>query len=298
MKIQQRAKSTPPTQPVPGPQECGEISQPIAFLDDLIDRYGDVVRYPTSYGPFYLVNHPNDVEHVLHSTNFHRSSLVKIMLGEGLLASDGDYWRQQRRVMQPGFRADVVARYVLDMLEEIARTRDRWREVDKDQVVDISRAMTQMTLGLSVQTLFSERLSFESATPLCDALDFIIDDLGQISRGTLGPPPSLSPTRNADFTKNKGMIDEFCLDVIARHRRQDNPPDDFLTTLLTSTDRGTGNPYTDEQLRDEMVTMLIGGHETTGDRQHREVDLAEVFAAEVEGGPVVVERRMLEKLLP
>ena len=98
----------------PGPAALVSLEpagDPLSFLGGLVRDYGDAVRYATKFGPCFLFVHPAQVETILHSENYRRASLVKLMLGDGLLAIDGPRWRSQRRLMQKDFLPAAVARF-------------------------------------------------------------------------------------------------------------------------------------------------------------------------------------------
>ncbi len=239
-------------------------SDPLGFLGGLIKQYGDVVRYETKFGPSFLFVHPEHVETILHRENYRRASLVKMMLGDGLLATDGPRWRSQRRLMQKDFLPAAVALFVEIMTRETRATVNEWQAAAHNHAaVDITAAMTQLTLRIVVAALFSEDLDQPTSSALCEAVTQTITDLGKISWTIFGVSVQFSPSSTAIFSAGKQVIDRTCHGMIARRRRQPGSqrPRDLLT-LLIEADTETG-PMTDRELRDELVTMLVGGHETT-----------------------------------
>lgn len=251
----------------PGPSELVSFDEhvdPLAFLGQLVEQYGDVVRYQTRFGPCYLFVHPEHVQTILHRENYRRASLVKMMLGDGLLASDGPRWRSQRKLMQRDFLPASMSPYVDVMTRETARSANLWQTAaDEGAAVDVTEEMTRLTLRIVVDALFSDDLSDAQSAQLCAAVTQTITDLGKISWTIFGVPVHFTPHSNANFASGKSVIDTVCYDMIARRRAQApaDRPDDLLTMLVEAdTDSG---PMTDRQLRDEIVTMLVGGHETT-----------------------------------
>lgn len=251
----------------PGP--VGLISSsvggdPLGFLGGLIERYGDVVRYETKLGPCFLFVHPEHVQTILHRENYRRASLVKMMLGDGLLASDGSRWRSQRRLMQKDFLPAAIVPFVGIMSRYTRATIDDWQAAVRDrESVDITAAMTRLTLRIVVAALFSEDLEPSALNALCEAVTQTITDLGRISWTIFGAEVQFSPSSTTAFTAAKAVIDGTCYSTIARRRSQ-HPPQRSrdLLTMLIEADTETG-PMTDRELRDELVTMLVGGHETT-----------------------------------
>lgn len=278
----------------PGPD--GLISfnpsqQPLEIVGQLVSQYGDVVRYQTRFGPCFLFVHPEHVHAVFHRKSIQRSALVKLILGEGLLASDGAFWKLQRQAMQRHFLPQRVAPFESMMAAQIEGTAAQWQEAARNgKPVDVASSMTKLTLRMVVQTLFSHELEPLQESALCEAVTRAVTELGRISWTVFGVPTRLTPAGNADLNSARRIIDSFCYGLIAERRTivPERRPRDLLTLLLEV--NGEVQALTDQQLRDEMVTMLVGGHETSalalswawkllGERQevetrlHREVDL-------------------------
>jgi cytochrome P450 len=256
-----------PVVATPGP--VGLISSeaggdPLGFLGGLIEKYGDVVRYETKFGPCFLFVHPEHVQTILHRENYRRASLVKMMLGDGLLAIDGPRWRSQRRLMQKDFLPAAITPFVETMARRTRATAQDWKSSARDgEVADITAAMTRLTLRIVIEALFSEDLEPPAMGALCEAVTQTITDLGRISWTIFGVPVQFSPDSTAAFSAGKEVIDRMCYGMITRRRSQEpsQRPRDLLT-LLIQADTEAG-PMNDRELRDELVTMLVGGHETT-----------------------------------
>ena len=250
----------------PGPAGLTSLQgvDPLEFLGDLADRYGDALRYRTRIGYCYLFLNPEHVQTILHRETYRRASLIKLTLGDGLLASDGPRWRSQRRLMQPNFFATTVAPFASIISRESARTAGHWRAAaESGQIVDVTSAMTRLTLRIIVEALFSEDLSESLSTHLCSSITQTLVELGNLSWTVFGASVQVTPGGMANFTAGKKAVDEICYELIAR-RRQLPPqrrPQDLLTLLIEA--ETDGAPMTDLQLRDEIITMLVGGHETT-----------------------------------
>jgi cytochrome P450 len=260
-----RDGATPATGSTPGPTELisfDEQVDPLLFLRDLIQQYGDTLCYRTRFGPSFVFVHPEDVYSILHNENYPRATLVQMVLGNGLLASDGPYWREQRRLMQPDFLPARLG--YLDPI--IAREADalmhHWNAaVEAGSDIDLSATMTTLTLRIIVDALFSARLSDADAVALCQAVTTAILYVSQISWITFGMPVRLTPDTVAHFAVADKHTSSFCYELIRRRRAlpKEQWPDDLLSLLL----RSRQEDGDDRWLRDEMVTMLVGGHETT-----------------------------------
>jgi cytochrome P450 len=261
---EEQARSIPP-----GP--CGENPDanvsgagpgPLQFLLNLTRQYGDVVHYQTTYGPLYFFNHPDHVKEVLHSTNCMRASLVKLVLGEGLLASDGNYWRSQRRLMQPSFLEHRIVEFGPLITGATIAALRRWEPyAENGQPLDMALEMRRLTLDIVFKALFSADLSSE-IDPLCEVVTILMEDMGDISCTLLNSPLRLSPSRNNQFQAALQTVNRIVYGMISERRQCREKPNDLLSLLMSVRDE-TGQGLDDNQVRDEVVTMLIAGHETT-----------------------------------
>jgi cytochrome P450 len=244
--------------------ERGEDRDPFRFLLDLVEEFGDIVHYRTAYGPVYFFNHPDQIKEVLHNANFERTTLPTLALGQGLLSSDGDYWRSQRRVMQPHFHESCLIGFAPLMGEVIADTIERWENfAASGDALDMSLEMRYLTIDVITRAMFSIELS-EVTDELCDAITVVVEHLGYISCTMLNLPMKFSAEANQRFQAAVKAIDQFAYGLIENRRNSEAQPHDLLAMLMATQDKESGEALTDRQLRDEVVTLLIAGHETTG----------------------------------
>ncbi len=254
--------SAPRTTPGPAGIIADANIDPLIFLKRLLDEYGDVVRYQSRFGPCFVFVNPIHVQAILHDENYRRASLVKMMLGEGLLAVDGPFWRSQRRLMQREFLPARIEPMVANMVRRTSMLAEKWSAAAKShQPISVMSDMTRLTLQIVVEALFSNDLPDGKMTDLCAAVTQTIEDLGQISWTIFGTPMHFAPGASEKFAAGRQVIDQTCYEMISARRAmpQDQRPRDLLTLLIES---GDGS-MSDRQLRDEIVTMLVGGHETT-----------------------------------
>ncbi len=236
---------------------------PFEFLLDVTRRHGDAVQYTGPLGKTYLLNHPDYVRQVLQSTQFHRTSLVKIVLGDGMLASDGEQWKQQRRRALPFFHRDAIARF-----EPLIRARtqvmlEQWEGVaERGESLDVSAEMTQLTLSIIIDALFAVDLS-SRMRELGQALDVLLNDLGAMGCTQLNTPLTFSKSGRERFQSAIDTLEQIVLEIIEQRRSGRDDPANLLSFLLSARDEKTGDRLTDRQLRDEVVTLMIAGHETT-----------------------------------
>ncbi len=258
--------SSPPRLP-PGPDQRATSEDPLKYLETICREWGGAVRFPTGYGPVLLFNDPELVRTLLQSTNFQRTSLFRLPLGDGLLASEGDHWREQRRLMQPHFHQEPIARMV-PLIERIAtQTMERWEGIaERGEPLNVSEEMTLLTLGVIVRALFTSEIGDPVMRELNMAITTMMDTLGGIVRSMVSPTLRIETDHNAKVRAGLDTIDRIVGGIVEARRAtapEARPPD--LLTLLLSTQEGTGADAvpSDRQIRDEVVTMLVAGHETT-----------------------------------
>lgn len=251
----------------PGPEGVlayDTSGSPLKFTGDLFHTHGDVVRYGTRFGSCFLFSRPEHVQTVLRSENYRRNSLFRVILGDGLLSSNGPHWRSQRRLMHSDFAPRRIAALTSMMVRETERTAMQFRAASSSGTeIDVFDAMTQLTLRIVIAALFSDALEEQEEKDLCIAITKAMDDLTKISWMVFGTPVQFTPARNAEFSSARSIIEGVCLSMMERRRRMppDQRPQDLLTTLIESATED--DPKEDRRIRDEMVTMLIAGHETT-----------------------------------
>lgn len=261
------------TEVAPGPKGCfvfGSLSEmrnnALGFLTDAAREYGDVVRLHL-VEHVHLVNHPDLVKHVLQDrhTNYRKGFFyerMKVLVGEGLLTSDGDFWLRQRRLASPAFHRDRIARLQTAMARRTTEMLDEWERYQKSgEVFDVAAEMMRLTLGIAGETLFSVDLLGDAEAvgeAAADALEII-----NIRGNSLLLLPTAIPTsQNRRLTRAVRTLDGVVNDIIAR-RRAGEGGDDVLQMFVDAEDADTGERMSDRQLRDEVITMLLAGHETT-----------------------------------
>jgi len=240
-----------------------EPEDPFAFLLHVTRKHGDAIRYTGPLGDTYLFNHPESIRQVLQDSQFQRTSLVKIVLGEGLLASDGEYWSKQRRLLQPFFHRLAKDKLEQKICMHTHSMLQRWEVMsEENRSLDVADEMTQLTLTIIVDVLFGVDLG-EEINALGDVLDVLLQDLGDMGCSQLNTPLTFTPSSRQRFQSALSKLDEIVFDIIEQRRKMPADPDNLLSYLLSARDEKTGKKLSDRQLRDEVVTMMIAGHETT-----------------------------------
>lgn len=242
------------------------LADPLQFLLDSARTYGDIVQFPIGGLAVYAVNAPDAVKHVLLDNHHHYSKntlqyrTLALVTGNGLLTSDGEFWLRQRRMLQPAFHRARLAGFGAAMTAAAGRMLERWDALEADAPLDVDAEMMRLALEIVGQTLFSADLSREAddlAQATLTALDFII----YRAQTPLAPPLWLPTARHRRFRAALRTLDQAVHRLVAARRADGAGPDDLLGLLLNA--RGDdGAPMDDRQLRDEIVTLIVAGHET------------------------------------
>jgi cytochrome P450 len=243
-------------------------ANPLGTLERWAHKYGDVIYYRFFDAPVYILGHPHDIEQVLldKSKNFIKGMTSRAnpeLFGNGLLTSDGEFWRRQRRLANPAFHRESITRYAEITIEEGERLLARWQAGD---VRDVHREMMNVTLRIVLRSLFGVELG-ERGRIIERALDVIMHSASGVNAvvSYLRIP---TPMRRRYFRAVReldGVVYELIALGRARMRHGQTAlagRNDLLTMLLTARD-DDDNAMTDQQLRDEVITLLLAGHETT-----------------------------------
>src|ERR1700730_6893339 len=239
---------------------------PLTLLQRVAREYGDIASIRAPLGTRVLLNHPDYIEQVLvvQQAKFHKSTITKRvterMLGQGLLISEGDFWRRQRRLAQPAFHRGRINEYAAPMVE-IAQTHIRdWRD---GETREVAHDMTALTLDIAVRTLFGTTLPGE-AEQVGRAMTFLMrHELGR-QRSPFRVPASWRTPRNRRAQREVEFLDSLVYRIIEERRAKagSNHHADLLSMLMGAMDED-GSQMTPKQLRDETMTLFLAGHETT-----------------------------------
>jgi len=261
---------------IPGPRGLEVFStilrfqrDPLGTLSDLTNRFGDIVTY--RYGPFsvVLLNHPEAVQRALQDNHLNYGKknspfykMLRHFLGEGLVTSDGDFWRRQRRLAQPAFQRKRLEALAPLMIQCTRDMIDSWRRLEPRTTLDVADEMTKLTLRIVGLALFSLDVSSETRD-IAHCLEVLQGQMTQRFQSLVPLPPVLPTRRDREFREARQRLDAIALQIVQKRRSQSERPQDLLTALLEARDPETGESMSDRQLCDELITFLLAGHETT-----------------------------------
>ncbi len=266
---------------------------PLGLFLESHAEFGDLVRF--RFGPFtyYLVNDPDVVKHVLVDnpkgyTKSRNYLGLKVVLGDGLLLSEGDHWRRQRKLAQPAFHRERLAGFARSMARATRDMLSRWASDGSPEPMCIHEEMMRLTFRIVGLTLFSADID-GSASDVGKAMDVAMHWANDYAEALVRIPPKIPTPGNLRFKRAMKTLDDVVYRLIAERRviaeargaqrsetsllsgaRGAEPPergatksygDDLLGMLMEATEEGQA--MDDKQLRDELITMTLAGHETT-----------------------------------
>jgi cytochrome P450 len=228
-------------------------------------EHGDTVRY--RFGPFdfVVVHRPEDIRTVLleRADDFRKSPSyagLELVVGKGLLTSEGELWKRQRRLMTPAFHQKRLVDFGATMVRCASELADDW---DRSSEIDLHEQMLSVTQRNVGRNLLSTELSAK-AGDMGPALAIALEHANFIATSMLLAPPSWVPTgRNRRFQAAMRILDDLVLGIIAQRRKTGEDPGDLLGMLMAATDEAGGAGMSDQELRDEVATLVLAGHETT-----------------------------------
>ncbi len=237
--------------------------RPTEFLTELAEL-GDITYFNLFKYPAYFLNHPDLIRDVLITNNskFIKGRALqraKGLLGEGLLTSEGEKHLRQRRMIQPAFHHTRIAEYAKAMTEFAGQMATEWRD---GEVRDIDKEMMRLTLQIVGKTLFNADVDDETdevgdaMTSLIEMFNFLVIPFSEILEKLPFP-------QSRRFKRAKQTLDKVIYGIIDERRKSGEDAGDLLSMLLMAQDEEDGSGMTNEQVRDEALTLFLAGHETT-----------------------------------
>jgi cytochrome P450 len=233
-------------------------------------QYGDLVHFQLGTRSCYLLSHPDLAEEaLLHRPDDFgkiydpgKPTGLGLVLGNGLLTSEGPVWRKNRRLIQPVFQRQRVTAMAHEIIAVGQELLQRWDAEERQQPVDVAIEMMKVTLDVITRTMFSASLLHEVGH-LAPALDTLLRYAFRSFHNPLRLPLWVPTPGNRAFQEAKAAVDRLIYGLISERRHSTNRHNDLLDHLLHAVDEDTGSSLTDEQLRDELLTIAAAGHETT-----------------------------------
>lgn len=244
--------------PLPAPTESLDISfseDLLAKLYGLFTQYGDAFRVfsPVTQGHIHVFSNPGHVRHVLvdNHHNYIKGigiERVGILLGNGIMVSEGEQWRRQRKMIQPAFHRDVIARMVEHIHRANLQLLEKWTQcADDGQEINLTQDMSDVTLSIVLRAIFG------------DDLESMITAQGSNPFALL----TEETERNLTFAYKFRSLAKVIMNCVDRRRAQGLDRSDLLAMLMSARDRKSKQPMSDKQLLDEIMTLIVAGHETT-----------------------------------
>jgi cytochrome P450 len=241
----------------------------LGFLTGVFRRYGDVVRYKLGPMTSHLVAHPDAVKYVLqeHVKNFTKDHLsydmARRIAGNGLVTSQGEFWLRQRRLAQPAFHRQRIAALGQQMVRATEEMLAAWEPRLADgRPVEAGGEMMRLALRIASEALFGTNMQAEAAA-VSRSFNTLSEQLVARFRSFNILPPVLPTQADRAWRAAVAELDRVVYGVIAERRRRAEDTGDLLSMLMLARDEETGEQMDDRQLRDEVLTMLLAGHETT-----------------------------------
>ncbi len=256
----------------PGPKGNLLLSKEVNLQTDILNfivkqvaKYNGISRSKLGFNHYVNISNPDYIEHVFQ----HRDVYVKgrdnknlmFLLGNGLLTSQGEFWMKQRRLMQPLFHKQRLNGFVEKISECTHAILNEWQTIGAKNI-DAHAEMTKLTLEIVSQTLMSTKVEGDFAH-ISEALEVVMKGMIGRTNSFLRLPYWLPIPKHIQMKRHRKLLDDTVLKIIAQRRKEPGKYNDLLTMLLEVEDADTAERMTDEQVRDEVITIFLAGHETT-----------------------------------
>ncbi|TMT80226.1 cytochrome P450 [Haloterrigena sp. H1] len=251
---------SPPSHPLIGHTHQFFRANPLEWFTGLSESYGDVVRLRVAGQSIVLLSNPADIERVLvtNNQNYRKGSFQKLvtssLLGNGLVLAEGDEWRAHRRGLEPAFHPDRMPGYARRIRSHTERLLNSWSSGD---VIDLEEEMKRLTLRIIADALFGVDLT-EDATELGTAFTRILEHFERISQTYVYLPEWIPTPENVRYRRALDTLEAAVQEIIDAHRTGEIGRRTVVSYLLENE-----GGWSEDEMRDEIVTLLVAGHETT-----------------------------------
>jgi len=249
-------------------------ADPIGFFAKYIPKYGGVFQLTSvffklipNFETLAIVSDPKVVKHIMqdNNKNYVKSygyRVLKVLLGEGLLTSEGDFWRKQRRLIQPAFHRERLASFVKVKADAGQALVDKWNALPDGAEINVSKDLMETTLDIVCRAMFSSDVG--------DAMDVVnreFDKANEMLINRITSPLPLPLWMPLPSVKNEkrtyAAIKQVVADIIEKRRNANGKYHDLLAMLMEMEDADTGEKMSTQQIQDEVITIFLAGHETT-----------------------------------
>ncbi|MDJ0755235.1 MAG: cytochrome P450 [Ardenticatenaceae bacterium] len=243
---------------------------PLGFLLNSADEFGDTQYYQVGFWTVYRFTRPEHIQHILQDNhrNYDKSTIdydiLRRISGRGLISNQGESWLRQRRLMQPLFHRKRIAALSDLMVESTENVRRRWEQAAASgSVVDVSEDMTELTLDIVSRALFTFDIGQEGQE-FSRSFSYVNSFFGSLDT-VFAIAPWMPTPKIRRYHREMAKINQMIFAIIDQRRLRPQEGDrvDLLTLLLEARDEESGEGMSDQQIRDEVITLLIAGHETT-----------------------------------
>jgi cytochrome P450 len=245
----------------------GHSSDPLQRWTEIREQHGDVARYRYGFNDTFFISGADGVRRVLqeNAPNYTKEhpayGMLRRLVGNGLVTSGGSFWLRQRRLAQPAFHRQRIAAMGGLMTAAAVEVAERWARGD-GAAVSMLHEMSQLTLRIVGDALFGTALARKAAA-VGESWDLLNNQMVERFTNMRLIPPILPTRYDRDFRNARRVLFDTVDELIAEKRARGADDGDLLSMLMAARDEDTGEQMTDAQLRDEVVTMLLAGHETT-----------------------------------
>ena len=259
--------------PIPGPRGLPflgvmpeMVSDMLGLFTNTASEYGGIAQFKLLHKNYLLVTNPDYVKYILQDNhkNYIRGRSVetgRVLLGNGLPLIDGDFWLRERRLLQPAFHRERLGK-LTDTVTNIIRTfmQDWEGKAKRNQILDLDDEMMRLTLTAIIKSMFSAKID-DKIQPLSHAFNVASKFMLWRSQQMWKLPLSVPIPRHVEYNRSLNVLNDTIYPLIADGRKQ--PKDDLLGMMLEMRDADSGEGMSDQQARDEVVTIFFAGHETT-----------------------------------
>ncbi|PCJ88191.1 MAG: cytochrome P450 [Flavobacteriales bacterium] len=250
-------------------QNSMEIKENIlGFVQKYRPQYGNYFRADTIAQDICFITDPDGVKHVLQENNRNYTKsfgyeILKMFLGEGLLTSEGDFWRKQRRLAQPAFHKERLAKITKEMAASAEQMSENWEKLSENgKAVNVLHQMNEITLDIVAKSLFGADVGAnleDIRNAITITNEYAMKRIVQLVRLPLWiPTPAIRK-----YNKAARKLNDIIFGIIEKRRKNQAEHPDLLSMLMAAVDEETNEGMDDQQLRDEAMTIFIAGHETT-----------------------------------